>query len=132
MADEQLTPNFWRSEFDSKDGKEMPPEILREVRKTAQYLQTLRDHIEVTQGVERPITVNSGYRSKAHNKAVGGSKNSQHLYGKAADIVVDGLTPAKVKQIVEELIMRGKMKEGGIGLYPSFLHYDHRGIKARW
>lgn len=35
----------------------------------------------------KPITVNSGYRSKALNKIVGGVANSQHLEGKAADIV---------------------------------------------
>ena len=34
----------------------------------------------------KPIQVNSGYRSDALNKAVGGSKTSQHKYGLAADI----------------------------------------------
>lgn len=34
----------------------------------------------------KPIRVNSGYRSEAVNKAVGGAKNSQHKYGFAADI----------------------------------------------
>ncbi len=36
----------------------------------------------------QPITVNSGYRSPALNKAVGGAKNSQHMTGEAADITV--------------------------------------------
>lgn len=36
----------------------------------------------------KPITVNSGYRSTALNKAVGGVKSSQHLTGEAADITV--------------------------------------------
>lgn len=34
----------------------------------------------------KPITVNSGYRSPELNKAVGGSKSSQHMKGEAADI----------------------------------------------
>lgn len=34
----------------------------------------------------KPIRVNSGYRSEALNSAVGGSKNSQHLRGEAADL----------------------------------------------
>lgn len=34
----------------------------------------------------KPITVNSGYRSEALNKAVNGSKTSQHIKGEAADI----------------------------------------------
>ncbi len=36
----------------------------------------------------QPITVNSGYRSPALNKEVGGVKSSQHLTGEAADITV--------------------------------------------
>lgn len=41
----------------------------------------------------KPIRVNSGYRCKALNKAVGSkAKNSQHLYGEAADITVDSKT----------------------------------------
>lgn len=43
------------------------------------YLEPLRDHFG-------PIIVNSGYRSKVVNAAVGGAKNSYHLLGKAADI----------------------------------------------
>jgi uncharacterized protein YcbK (DUF882 family) len=34
----------------------------------------------------KPITIVSGYRSPATNRAVGGARNSQHLYGRAADI----------------------------------------------
>lgn len=34
----------------------------------------------------KPITVNSGYRSKAVNDAVGGSPNSQHMKGEAVDV----------------------------------------------
>lgn len=41
----------------------------------------------------KPIRVNSGYRCEALNKAVGSkAKNSQHLYGEAADITVDSKT----------------------------------------
>ena len=35
------------------------------------------------------IQVNSGYRSQAVNKAVGGVRNSQHILGEAADITVN-------------------------------------------
>lgn len=43
-------------------------------------LDPLREFLEL------PIIINSGYRSPALNRAVGGSKNSQHMYGQAADI----------------------------------------------
>lgn len=40
----------------------------------------------------KPIKVNSGYRSKLVNAAVGGAKNSDHLYGFAADITAGNKT----------------------------------------
>ena len=46
-------------------------------------LDNLRD------GWGRPIIVTSGYRCKELNAAVGGTHNSQHLKGQAADIVSD-------------------------------------------
>jgi uncharacterized protein YcbK (DUF882 family) len=49
----------------------------------ADLLQPLRDHIG------KPITILSGYRSKAVNKMVGGVKNSQHLIGQAVDCTID-------------------------------------------
>jgi zinc D-Ala-D-Ala carboxypeptidase len=40
----------------------------------------------------RAITVNSGFRSIAHNQEVGGASDSMHLYGNAADLDVPGVT----------------------------------------
>ena len=50
----------------------------------------------------------------------------------AADIKIKGMEPQEIKKIVEELIKKGLMKQGGVGLYKTFLHYDVRGRKARW
>ena len=52
--------------------------------------------------------------------------------GNAADIVVQGMTPKKVAQFIENLIKEGKMKQGGVGIYDTFTHYDIRGVRARW
>jgi uncharacterized protein YcbK (DUF882 family) len=71
----KLTNNFSKSEFDSKDGAEMPDDVLENVKKLAEQLQILRDFLNV------PIKINSGYRSPAHNKKIGGVKNSIHLTG---------------------------------------------------
>ena len=43
------------------------------------------------EGMEEPIIINSGYRSPAVNKAVGGVATSNHLTGCAADIRVSGI-----------------------------------------
>lgn len=122
----QLTINFSKKEFDSKDGAEMPSDVLPNVRELAQNLQKLRDYLG------KSITINSGYRSPKHNLKVGGSPSSQHLLGKAADIVVQGMSPIEIAQIIENLIKKGVLKEGGIGIYDTFVHYDIRGKKARW
>jgi zinc D-Ala-D-Ala carboxypeptidase len=63
----------------------------------ANILQPLRDSIGL------PIKITSGYRSPELNKAIGGSQNSQHSNGEAADIVVIGLTPQQVCLKIIEL-----------------------------
>ncbi len=57
-------------------------------------LQPLRDIIRV------PIFINSGFRSFDVNAAVGGRFNSQHLEGKAADLIVPSLKLVDVFNIV--------------------------------
>jgi uncharacterized protein YcbK (DUF882 family) len=122
----KLTQNFNLNEFASKDGADMPPEVFKNVVLVAKNLQVLRDF------VGQPIKVNSGYRSPAHNKSIGGASRSQHVKGKAADIVIKGHKPQVVAEIIIELIKAGKMSQGGIGVYNTFTHYDIRGTAARW
>lgn len=124
--DMKLTKNFRKSEFDSKDGAEMPQTVLSNVKRLAKNLQALRDH------VGKPISINSGYRSPEHNAKIGGVPNSAHILGMAADIKIEGLTPSQVKAAILELIQLGKMHNGGIGLYSTFVHYDTRANAARW
>ena len=122
----RLTKNFSLSEFDCKDGSEMPSQLLPNVLELAESLQELRDFVGV------PIKINSAYRSLEHNASIGGTNSSQHLFAKAADIVVKGKTPAQVATMIKLLILQGKMKQGGIGVYDTFTQYDIRGYKARW
>lgn len=76
------------------------PEIADNLRKLALGLEMVRALIGA------PIHVSSGYRSPAVNRAVGGSKTSQHMTGQAADITAPGFgTPAElVKAIVGSTI----------------------------
>jgi uncharacterized protein YcbK (DUF882 family) len=117
---------FKISEFDSKDGTEMPSDVKVNVIELIDNLNVLR------QELGSPLFVNSGYRSPEHNKSIGGSLNSQHLTGKAADIRSNEYTPKQIKEKIEELIKVGKMKQGGLSAYNTFVHYDIRGNKARW
>lgn len=57
-------------------------------------LQPLRDAVGV------PVNVTSAYRAPAVNKAVGGTKTSQHVLGEAADIVVAGMSPREVCETI--------------------------------
>lgn len=122
----KLTANFSRSEFECSDGSEMPLEVFNNVIKVAENLEVLRAHFNT------PVNINSAYRSPVYNRSVGGAVNSQHLSGKAADVVMDGIPPNEVADAIEFLIDCGLMQEGGLGRYDTFTHYDIRGTKARW
>lgn len=122
----RLSKNFTKREFKSKDGYPMPDDVLANIKELASNLQVLRDFLG------EPIRINSAYRSPAHNKAIGGVKNSQHVLGRAADVKVKDIETKDLYLIIDSLILDGKMKDGGLGLYDTFVHYDIRGSKARW
>lgn len=86
----------------------------------AACLQKIRDHFG------KPVHINSGYRCPKHNKAVGGATNSYHTTGQAADIVVEGVSPAEVAKYAESIGMLG------IGQYSNFTHVDTRTTKYYW
>jgi len=121
-----MTEHFSREEFRSKDGAYFPKQVQDNLKILAEQLEVLREHFQ------KPITINSGYRSPEHNEKIGGSKKSQHLLGKAADVVIEGVSPDEVADAIEFLIDNKMMKQGGLGRYDSFTHYDIRGKKSRW
>lgn len=83
--------------------------------------------IAIREHFDRSVHITSGVRCKAHNKAVGGSPNSQHLFGRAADIVVQGVPASIVQQFAEE-----NLGVKGLGKYETFTHIDSRNGRARW
>lgn len=113
----KLSSNFNLKEFDCKC-KECKLTIVD--AKLVYLLQLIRDHYK------KKIYINSGYRCAKHNKAVGGSAKSQHLRGKAADIVVKDIAPKEVAAFAESIGIKG------IGLYNTFVHIDTRDTKAYW
>lgn len=114
----KLTQNFRVREFACSDGSD-PVFVDSEL---VTVLQKIRTHFGAS------VTITSAYRTPPHNKAVGGTTYSQHLYGKAADIKVKGVTPKKVAAYAETLLKN----KGGIGTYSTFTHIDVRATKSRW
>jgi uncharacterized protein YcbK (DUF882 family) len=131
--DNQLTANFHIREFKCKDGTEVPENLRCNVMVLAHNLQVLRDEITKLQKKDTPLHINSGYRTPAYNaKLEGSAVQSQHLQAKAADITCIAYSPKQIADIIERLIKEGKMKQGGLGRYKGFTHYDVRDKKARW
>jgi uncharacterized protein YcbK (DUF882 family) len=100
--------------------------VLRNLIELAKNLQVLRDE------VKKPIKITSGYRPAELNAKIGGATKSRHITGEAADFKIEGYTPKQVAAIIEKLIAEGKMKQGGLGTYSTWVHYDVRGTAARW
>jgi Peptidase M15 len=69
----------------------------------------------------RPVTISSGCRSHARNRAAGGAKRSLHLQCKAADIRVAGISEGQLLRYVRAL-----PGVGGVGTYcgNSVVHVD--------
>jgi uncharacterized protein YcbK (DUF882 family) len=116
-----LSKNFATSEFRCHCGCERmqaDPRLLAGLEKLRSFIQ-------------RPITINSGFRCPAHNATVGGAANSQHVLGRAADITAENYTPSELFVVAEHVL---EFRNGGIGIYPldGFLHVDVRQGRARW
>jgi len=123
----QVTKNFNLSEMEFFDT--IPPNLVAAATELLQNLQVIRD------AAGKSVTIISGYRSPERNKEVGGAQMSQHMFGNAADIKIKDMTPDAMGVLIEKLISEGKIKQGGLGIYPrtdGWVHYDIRGTKARW
>ena len=81
--------------------------------------------------IGQPIIITSGYRSQQVNELVGGSKTSQHLTGKAADIHVQGYTPQQMDVVYQTIQMCYNFDQ--LIFYPSknIIHISWNGDKNR-
>lgn len=131
----QITPNFQRGEFACRDSTPYPLKWIDErLLPLCQALEKIREK------VGRPLVITSGYRSPAHNEKVGGAKSSYHMKGMAVDFRVvssKGQRPVSGVQLynlIEDMIKKGEIKDGGLGKYkssPRIVHYDI-GPARRW
>ena len=72
----------------------------------------------------RPIRINSGYRCTKLNTLVGGTPNSQHMRGEAADIQPVVGNEADLPELARILIENGKFDQ--LILYPTFIHVSYK------
>jgi len=94
-----MTPNFTLAELTVTDHREFKnepnPSEIANLQRLAGLLEQVKS---VLGGV--PIMVNSAFRSKQVNDAVGSKDTSQHRLGCAADIRVPAMTPDQVVKAV--------------------------------
>ena len=116
-----------KSNTASRLGIENNPEQweINNLRAVAENVfQPVRDHFGV------PIGVSSGYRSKQLNRAVGGSKYSQHMIGEALDIDADiygGVTNAEIFNYIKNNLEFDQMIwEFGDDEEPNWVHVSYK------
>lgn len=121
----QFSPNFKVSDFACKDGSDVVlinPYLI-------EVLEKIRAHFG------KDIRINSGYRTPSYNaglakKSKKVAKNSYHMRGCAADITISGVKPKEIYGFVDSF------HQGGLGLYPTFVHVDVRDTvgaqRSRW
>lgn len=122
-----------RSESAKRKGiSNMPtPEHIENFKLLASKIfQPIREHFGI------PIHISSGYRSAALNKAIGGSKTSQHCSGEAIDIDMDGtsITNAQIFHYIKDnLIWDQLIWEFGTKDNPDWVHvsYDSTGKQRK-
>ena len=89
----------------------MDPNLFAILSKAQQWL--------LTNHIDRPIILTSGYRTEHTNSITEWAAfNAMHLYGKAADIKIEGIPADYVARLLR--LCGG----AGIGIYPSFVHVD--------
>lgn len=114
----KLSEHFRVREFACGDGSD----VIFISDGLVQVLEAVRLHFN------KPVTVNSGYRTPTYNKKAGGSTYSRHQYGVAADIVVSGVSPRDAAAYAETILPG----TGCIGLYKSYIHIDLRPERYRY
>ena len=96
--------------------------------------QSLVNVLEQTRLASGPLHVVSGIRCAQHNENIGGARRSWHVpefhegIGFAADVSSRVLSP-------EDLAILGARflgRNGGIGVYSSWVHFDVRDERAFW
>ena len=113
------SPHLSWTEMACKDGTSYP-QAWRATR--AVELAAAFEALRAAVGL--PLVVLSAYRSPAHNRRVGGARNSQHVQGRALDLRPPrGWTSTELAAVA-----RAIPEVRGLGLYDNFVHIDVRPV----
>ena len=114
-----ISENFIRKEFECRCGCGFDTVDVELIN----VLEAIREEFGL------PVKVTSGCRCHSHNAHIGGSKNSQHLYGRGADIHINGVKSTEIAKFIDENFP----DKYGLGVYATWVHIDSRsGNGARW
>jgi hypothetical protein len=116
--------NFTWAEL-TKGGARIPVDatVTQRIVKLSKYMDEVRTFFG-----NRPIRITSGYRDPGSNRAVGGARDSRHMYGDAVDFWIEDID-------VVDIFYRLKSyhNKGGLAVGNGFVHVDLRpGAPARW
>lgn len=111
-SQKKVREHFTVREFACKDGSDL---VLID-EKLADLLENIRKHFE------KPVHINSAFRTESWNDKVGGRRYSRHLTGEAADIWVKDVKPHNVALYADSILG----ETGGIICYTNFTHIDVR------
>lgn len=111
-SQKKVRTHFKVKEFACKDKSDLV--LINE--KLANLLENIRQHFE------KPVHINSAFRTESWNDAVGGRRYSKHLAGEAADIWVKDVKPHDVALYADSILGEA----GGIICYTNFIHIDVR------
>jgi len=136
LIDMKLSKNLSLSEVTKSQtairlgiSNEPTPEHLENLKVLAnKVFQPIREHFGV------PIFISSGYRSEALNKAVKGSKTSQHCKGEAIDIDMDGtsVSNADVFEFIKDYLEYTQLIwEFGTNENPSWVHVSYSKVNRK-
>jgi len=120
MTEDLISPHFRRKEFACHCGCGCDFIDM----KVVDGLESLRSAPGVLE-----IIVRSGVRCEEYNKHVGGAVHSQHVLGKAADIIVPGMEPMDIYNLAVKV---PGFHGFGVAPHQGFIHVDVRDVPARW
>lgn len=119
-----VTPHIKWSELACKDASRTPyPEHWR----VSRALPLAVEFERIRAAVGKPVVVASAYRTKTYNASVGGARHSQHVQGRALDLIPPkGWNVDRFFAVVRAVASQAESAIYGLGRYPTFVHIDIR------